>query len=160
MIGSVRKYLVDKELRHWTLLLQDIALLLTNPDSLTLSIPTTSDRQKEGEEGEAKQEMAMTSTKRVTFGDPLIEEIGDEQSLWEEAVVLLKERCLLSEFITAFAGTSRALAMYRVVGEYLLDRGDYRASLHFLLSCDPRPTEMVLQCCLRGGFADEYLSEV
>ena len=50
--------------------------------------------------------------------------------------------------------------MYLVAGEYLLEKGEYRKALQLLSACDPRPSERILQCCLRGGFADEYLSEV
>ena len=168
---------MDKELRRWTLLLQDIADLLTNPTARTItpyvlqfkyylfinyhstSIIHRSDcdsndtvNRKEGEE--TKEPMV------VAWGDPLIGEIGDDITLWNEAVTLLKERALLPEFMKVFSGTSRAQAMYLVAGEYLLEKGEYRKALQLLSACDPRPSERIMQCCLRGGFADEYLSEV
>lgn len=111
---------------------------------------------REGEgEGEEKKEAI-----EITWGDPLIEEIGDSTTLWNEAITLLKERDLLSEFMKVFSGTSHAQAMYLVAGEHLLEKGEYRRALQLLNACEPRPSERILQCCLRGGFADEYLSEV
>lgn len=133
---SVRRYIVDKELKRWDRLLRDIASLLTDPAALQLG------------------------DKQWSLGDSEIEEVGDETSLWSEAVALLRERGLLEEFLHCFESSSYTNKMCRIAGEYLLEKGVYSRSLQLLTKCSPRPVEIIMQCCLQGGFVAEYLDEV
>ena len=132
----VRHYVIDKELKRWNLLLGDIATLLDDPASLKVG------------------------NTQFALGDPQLEDVGDEASLWKEAVSLMRERNLLELFLRSFRHTAYDQAMRKEAGDYLLEKGDYRRSLHLLSSCSPHPVESLLQCCLRGGFVDEYLNEV
>ena len=133
---SIRYYLVDRELKRWDRLMRDIASILTDPEALQL----------EGHQWR--------------LGDSEIEEIGDEASLWSEAVTLLRERELLEEFLQCFESTSYSNTMCQVAGEYLLEKRVYARSLQLLTRCSPRPVESIMQCCLQGGFVTEYLNEV
>ena len=134
--SSIRYYLVDKELKRWDRLLRDIASILTDPEAL----------QQEG--------------RQWSLGETEIEELGDETSLWSEAVTLMRERELLEEFVQYFEATSYSNRMCQVAGEYLLEKRVYGRSLQFLTRCSPRPVESIMQCCLQGGFVTEYLNEV
>ena len=126
-----RRYLIDKELRRYALLLQDIGALLTNPAVLD---PST---------------CVPPSTTPCAF--------ESSDTLFKEAVQLLNERQLVREFIAAFKDSAYRTSMLTAVGQYYIAHNKFASAMEFLLMVSPRPYSLLLTCALQLNDVDTYL---
>lgn len=91
-------------------------------------------------------------------GDCIDEELGDVNSLWRQAVRLMKEKLLDSLFLELFDGTPFASQAYQTHAEFLMEKGKYETALREFQACTPQPIEPMMTCALHLGRGDLYLT--
>ena len=94
----------------------------------------------------------------ITHSDEIDEELGDESVLWKQAVRLMREKGLESEFLEAFEGTSYGSRAHQCHADFLLEKGNYADALDEYESCNTQPVESMMTCALHLGRSDLYLA--
>lgn len=90
--------------------------------------------------------------------DEIDEELGDENVLWKQAVRLMREKGLESDFLASFENTPYGSRAHQCYADLLMERGSYEAALLEYEACNPQSVESMMQCALHLGRSDLYLA--
>ena len=90
--------------------------------------------------------------------DEIDEELGDENVLWKQAVRLMREKSLETEFLDAFDSTPYSSRAHQCYADFLTEKGNYEVALIEYQSCNPQPVESMMTCALHLGRSDLYLA--
>ena len=90
--------------------------------------------------------------------DEIDEELGDENVLWKQAVRLMREKSLETEFLDAFDSTPYSSRAHQCYADFLTEKGNYEVALIEYQCCNPQPVESMMTCALHLGRSDLYLA--
>ena len=65
----------------------------------------------------------------IVHCDEIDEELGDENVLWKQAVRLMREKSLETEFLDAFDSTPYSLRANQCYADFLTQEGNYEGAL-------------------------------